>query len=707
MTLRKKVIIILATVLLGVPLLLLMGFVSIFAIAALGGLGIGLSESHLNPPEFVFRTDPTPQWSPDGSSIVFGHGDGRIYVVDADGARLRSISRGRGKYDLDISPSVSPDGAQVVYATLRHKTGRIRDFEIVTSGLDGSDRRRLTENQVIDRYPVWSPRGKIAFASSSWISSPASRVIATMFSDGSGVRQVVSLGGVTPGVIISPPSWSPDGVRIAYVAIEGDQNGSRYAVYVAEIDGSDLTLIRETTQLPSKPSWSPDGRRIAFAELYETGSISEVYIADHDGSNLRTLLYLGIPGKVDMDSDRSAPSWYIGFDRVSWSPEGSNILLDSSVISLEASSGLFLPGPGGSASWSPDGSRVAINAQGSTEVEIPGHFGADYDDIIFSPRTEAGVVLYTVNSDGSDARVLVEQDDDGTLLPASARLLDYEQPATTIYFDESGRQISHPYDTAQCSNGVVVPNPYGNPGLVRDCKTLLRIRDSLGADHPLNWSTDIPISEWEGIQQFNDASGVLSIRLTGRYLSGEISSEFGNLTSLWELHLSNNRLEGEIPAELGNLTSLDQLRLSNNRLEGEIPAELGNLINLRQLHLSNNGLEGEIPSEIGNLTSLHELHLSNNGLEGEIPAELGNLTSLWGLYLSNNGLEGEIPAELGNLTSLQELSFDHDRLTGMLEVLSVLDLGSLWLEGSRCIPERVFEMVGVVYHDDHVGPCED
>ena len=690
MTLRKKVIIILATVLLGVPFLLLLGFVSIFAIAALGGLGIGASESYGNLPEFVFHTDPTPQWSSDGSSIVFGHGDGRIYVVSADGARLNSISSSRGKYDIDISPSVSPDGTQVVYATLRHKTGRTRDFEIVASGLDGSDSRRLTENQVLDRYPVWSPSGKIAFASSSWIFSPASRVIATMSSDGSGVRDVISLGGVTPGAIISPPVWSPDGARIAYVTIEGVQNGSRYAVYVAEIDGSDLTLIRETSRKLSKPSWSPDGRRIAFAELYEAGRISEMHIADYDGSNLRTL--------------------YIGFGEVSWSPDGSEILLGSSVISLEASSGLVLPGPRGAASWSPDGSRVAINAQGGTEVEIPGHVGADYDDIIFSPLTEAGVVLYTVSSDGSDARVLVEQDDDGTLLPANARPLDYDQPATTIYFDESGRWISAPYDIAQCSNGVVVPNPDDNPGLVRDCKTLLRIRDSFDADRPLNWSTDIPISEWEGIQQFSDPSGVRGVRsilLTGRYLSGEISSEFGNLTSLWELHLSNNRLEGEIPAELGNLTSLDELHLSNNGLEGEIPAELGNLRNLRQLHLSNNGLEGEIPAELGNLTSLQGLYLSNNRLEGEIPAELGNLTSLWGLYLGNNRLEGEIPAELGNLRNLRQLSFDHDRLTGMLEVLSVLDLGSLWLEGSRCIPEMVFEMVGFVYHDDHVGPCED
>ena len=703
---RKTVVILLWVVIGGAGLLSIGGACVVILI----GLGIGASESYGNPPEFVFWADPTPRWSPDGSSIVFGHGDGRIYVASSDGTRLHSISVTSGEYDIDVSPSVSPDGTRIAYATLRHETGflwnRSREFEIVMSSLDGSGKRRLTKNQVRDRFPTWSPDGaRIAFTSSS-SSLPVSRVISTVNLDGSGARQVVSLRGVTPGVIISPPVWSPDGSHIAFVA--NHQSTSKYAVYVSGIDGSDLTLVRETSRILYKPSWSPDGGRIVFAEFDEhefdeERSRTRLYTADHDGSNLHELpMYLR---KIYNDSDLYTPDTYL--DTLSWSPDGSEILIESSVVSLDAYSLLVLPGPGGIASWSPDGSRIAITARSAIPGVVPRRAAYSYFDVL-PPAPE--VVLYMVGRDGSDARVLVKQDDRGNLLAANGRPLDNGQPVTTIYFDESGRWISAPYDIAQCSNGFVVPNPDDNPGLVRDCKTLLRIRDSFGADRPLNWSTDIPISEWEGIQQFSDPSGVRgvrSIRLTGRYLSGEISSEFGNLTSLWELHLSNNRLEGEIPAELGNLTNLDELRLSNNRLEGEIPAELGNLTNLRQLHLSNNGLEGEIPAEIGNLTSLHELHLSDNELEGEIPAEIGNLVSLRGLYLSNNGLEGEIPAEIGNLVSLRGLSFDHDRLTGMLEVLSVLDLGSLWLEGSRCIPKRVFEMVGVVYHDDHVGPCED
>ncbi len=684
MTRKAKVIIVVLAVGLGVPLLLLLGVVGIIALFVLGGLGVGAGESY-GVTEFVFRTDLTPQWSPDGSNIVFGH-EGRIYVVESDGTRLRSISsRGSGKYDVDVSPSVSPDGNQIAYATLRHKTGETREFEIVTSAMDGSDRRRLTENQVRDRYPVWSPRGKIAFMSSSWISSPASTAVVTMFSDGSGTRQVVSLGGATPGAILSPPVLSPDGSRIAFVTIDRDQNSSNYAVYVVGIDGSDLTLIRETSRKPYKPSWSPDGSRIAFAELDDQSNMTEVYTAGHDGSNLRTLLYL--PGKLY--SQPEPPFTFFVPDDIlwapmSWSPDGSEILVDSSIISLEGSSRLTLPGPGGAASWSLDGSRVAINVQGSADVAIPGHVGADYDDITFSPRAEAEVVLYTVSRDGSDARVLVVQDDDGTLLPADGRLLDDGQPSTTIYFDASGRPL---LDIEQCSNGIVVPNPDAGPGLVEDCKTLLRILDSLGSTtRPLNWSIDIPISDWEGIDHF-DVFGVREIRLSGRYLTGVISPEFGSLSALSDLSMRDNLLHGRIPVELGNLSNLKGLNLSSNELEGEIPVELGNLSNLKGLNLS------------------------SNELEGEIPVELGNLLNLQGLYLDHNELEGEIPVELGNLLNLMALGLMDNRLTSVPEELAMRNLRVIWLEGNPiegCIPEEILEkMVREDSSDNPFERCEN
>ena len=52
----------------------------------------------------------------------------------------------------------------------------------------------------------------------------------------------------------------------------------------------------------------------------------------------------------------------------------------------------------------------------------------------------------------------------------------------------------------QCSNGVAVPNPADNPGLVSDCANLLAARDTLaGESGSLNWSANVGVSDWDGV----------------------------------------------------------------------------------------------------------------------------------------------------------------------------------------------------------------
>ena len=51
---------------------------------------------------------------------------------------------------------------------------------------------------------------------------------------------------------------------------------------------------------------------------------------------------------------------------------------------------------------------------------------------------------------------------------------------------------------SQCSNGVVVPDPESNPGLVRDCVALVEAREVL-SERGLGWRTSNLISEWRGV----------------------------------------------------------------------------------------------------------------------------------------------------------------------------------------------------------------
>ena len=117
--------------------------------------------------------------------------------------------------------------------------------------------------------------------------------------------------------------------------------------------------------------------------------------------------------------------------------------------------------------------------------------------------------------------------------------------------------------TEQCSNGVAVPNPASNAGLVADCAALLAAKDTLQGDvegepFTLNWSANVAISNWRGIRTENGR--VSSLHLT-RHVSGKIPAELGNLTNLSVLSLAINQLTGAIPPELGNLANLEVLYL--------------------------------------------------------------------------------------------------------------------------------------------------
>ena len=218
-----------------------------------------------------------------------------------------------------------------------------------------------------------------------------------------------------------------------------------------------------------------------------------------------------------------------------------------------------------------------------------------------------------------------------------------------------------------CAAGVAVPDPTSNPGLVAVCESLLTLLDTLVEGTVLNWSADIPISEWDGIEE-DSLEGtppqVVRLYLGGLGLDGAVPSELSGLTELKELYLQDNDLSGPVPVELGDLSSLTHLHLQNNDLTGGIPAELGDLAVLRELRLDSNDLTGQLPPELGKLTRATRLWVADNDLSGPIPAELGSMANLDWLNLGRNNFSGQIPAELGNLSRMRRLYIYENDLSG-------------------------------------------
>ena len=115
-----------------------------------GGAGI----SDLRPlPRAGEDVNDRPDWSPDGSQIVFsavvdGHRD--LYVVDVDGTDLRQLTF---TPDSDeFAPVWSPDGARIAY-----QANPDAHWDICVMNADGTDRRRLTTDVANDTTPDWAP----------------------------------------------------------------------------------------------------------------------------------------------------------------------------------------------------------------------------------------------------------------------------------------------------------------------------------------------------------------------------------------------------------------------------------------------------------------------------------------------------------------------------------------------------------------------
>ena len=199
-----------------------------------------------------------------------------------------------------------------------------------------------------------------------------------------------------------------------------------------------------------------------------------------------------------------------------------------------------------------------------------------------------------------------------------------------------GSEITASGSPVECSD---------SEGLARDCAILLSIRAELTGDADLDWSEDVPVSEWEGVVVGGSPPRVLSLNLTTTGLTGEVPSELGELSELRYLHLYGNDLSGEIPPELGHLANLDTLDLGDNQLTGTIPPELGQLARLVSLDLSANQLTGAVPAQLGGLERLEWLVIPENELTGSVSEILEKLPNLEYLSIYDNRLSGCIPSK--------------------------------------------------------------
>lgn len=106
-----------------------------------------------NLPAIRGRSD----WSADGQSIVTYSGPTwhrEVYIMNADGSNPRQLTPSGGNSQ---GPSFSPDGKWVTFTAYFDNYGDDHGCEIYIIRVDGTDLRRLTNNDYCDYQPRWGP----------------------------------------------------------------------------------------------------------------------------------------------------------------------------------------------------------------------------------------------------------------------------------------------------------------------------------------------------------------------------------------------------------------------------------------------------------------------------------------------------------------------------------------------------------------------
>ena len=224
--------------------------------------------------------------STQAGTIVFQSnrdGNYEIYSMNSDGTETRRLTNNQA---TDRNPVLSHDGSKVAFVS-----NRDGNDDIYVMNADGRNVVRLTFG-VRDENPSWSPNDKeIAYESLSDLGFQ----IFIMKANGTNTYAI------TAGGFDVQPSWSPDGTRIVF--------NHNYQIAVMNRDGTGTTLLTDLAGLNEWPHWSPQGKIVFHSTV--SGNY-QIYVMDSSGSQI-----------LRITNDAANDVWPV------WSPNGKSIAFQS------------------------------------------------------------------------------------------------------------------------------------------------------------------------------------------------------------------------------------------------------------------------------------------------------------------------------------------------------------------------------------------
>ena len=285
----------------------------------------------------------TFSWLPDGRHIVLGMASltssgSDLWIADLVDDRAWPVTRGP---DSEFDPSVSPSGERAVF------TRGESNYDVLELSLDGQAPRPLIATTRSESDPAWSNDGQLLTYVSDrngqeeiWLTSREGQ----RWLDRPLITQRDF--GDDRTIMLSAPSFSPDGQRIAY------QRNAQKPIWPLRIwisltrGGPPVPLLPPSHEgYQSAPTWSPDGEWIAFTDWKDRQwTLAKVRVGS--GEDPTVLRSDGVPN--------ATPHWSPANDWITWETNRGFVL-----VSPDGKSDRWLSTDQWLAhTWSADGSDI-------------------------------------------------------------------------------------------------------------------------------------------------------------------------------------------------------------------------------------------------------------------------------------------------------------------------------------------------------------